>query len=741
MDLVYLFKVLLRKAWIVIAIPVIAAFAAYLLTMNVVQTYSSRSQISTGFTTNDQVLLTDEKFNIRDADVRFNNLLNMMNSALAKNLLSYRLLLHDLDPVEVAYHRPDPALFSTTEEEKEKVRTILKERLENLKPLTTSDPDFGLVKKFLVAYGYSYDQIESSLAINRIPATDYIEVNYVSDKPTLSALAANAFTDEFIRYHNSLKSTRGGESVDFLKQVVDEKKKEHENKLEVLKMFKSTNNVLNVEGESSVKMAQLGTLESQREMARSDVRRAELTIQRLQEDIRIGSAPVTNGSNEKILQLKDRINSLNERYVTGGSSNQKLLDSLNILREQQKILMDQSSRMGASLGTGVTVGDLQAQLKDARIALEVAKDEYASIDGQIRAIQYSISGYASKEARLDALQKEVDLAEKAYLAATDKYNEAKNRLADSSNLRQVLVAVPASSPETSKRIIIVGLAAVTSLMLCLFVIVGLELIDGSVKTPDKFKRLVGLPLMGSLNRIDSRNFNIRSYFNQQNGSEETEMFKSLLRKIRHEIESLNAKVILFTSPKKNDGKTFLMFALSYVLSLVNKRVLIIDTNFKHNSLSQILGRNQGDLKVLDGKKHKLLQSANGHHRQESEQPEFEQENSYDLINPTKYKNIYIVGNSGGGSESPAEILSGRDFSNLITALSDSFDYILLEGAALNDYSDTRELVKYSDKLVAVFSAESSVKHLDRESIYYLKSLGKKFGGAVLNRVDTKDLKL
>jgi Mrp family chromosome partitioning ATPase len=143
--------------------------------------------------------------------------------------------------------------------------------------------------------------------------------------------------------------------------------------------------------------------------------------------------------------------------------------------------------------------------------------------------------------------------------------------------------------------------------------------------------------------------------------------------------------------------------------------------------------------VLDSKKNKLLIGA--HNGQKKEQPEYEHENSYDLINPTKYKNIYIVGNSGGGHESPAEILSGRDFGNLITTLSDSFDYVLLEGAALNEYSDTKELVKYSDKVIAVFSAESNIKQFDRESIQYFKSLGKKFGGSVLNRVDTKDLKL
>jgi len=107
----------------------------------------------------------------------------------------------------------------------------------------------------------------------------------------------------------------------------------------------------------------------------------------------------------------------------------------------------------------------------------------------------------------------------------------------------------------------------------------------------------------------------------------------------------------------------------------------------------------------------------------------------------RFPNIFIVGNAGGGNESPAEILSGRNFNNLISVLVDSFDYILMEGASLNDYSDTKELVQYTDKVYAVFSADSTIKQLDKESIAYFKSLGKKFGGAILNRIDTKDLKL
>lgn len=742
MDLILLGKVLWRKAWILILIPIVAAAAAYIFTLDTAPTFKSVSQIATGFTINDQVQLTDEKFNLRDADIRFSNLLQSMNSSLAVNLLSYKLLLHDLDPAEVPYHRPDKETFYSTQKERDRVREIVEAKLKNQEPLSASDPNYPSIKKFLEGYGYSYGVLKDAIAIARIPNTDYVQIEFSADKPGLAAYGANAYTEEYLRYAGSMKSSRTGESVEFLKQVVDEKKAELDRKLEAQKNYKAVHNVLDLQGESGVKIAQLTELESQRDISRSNIHRLELTIQQLNDDIRNVSMPNSDNNNRKILEVRSSINRINERYVTGGMKDQRLADSLEYLRGELRNLTETSARMGSTLGTGVTVSDLRAELKSAQIDLKVEKENLGILESKIRALQGNISGYASKEASLATIQKEVDLASQEYLAAVEKYNEAKNRFADANSLRQVLVALPPLTPETSKRVLIIGLAGATSLFLCLFVVVVSELIDGSVKTPSKFKSAVGLPLAGALNKIDSRNFNIRSYFNAQSSDEETEMFKSLLRKLRHEIESLNAKVILFTSPRNKDGKTFVMFSISYALSLINKRVLIIDTNFKNNSLSQILGRNNSDLKVLDSKKHKLLAAAHaGERPAPASDKEYDQENSYDLINPTKYKNIYIVGNSGGGTESPAEILSGRDFSNLISALSDSFDYILLEGAALNDYSDTKELVKYSDKVVSVFSAESSIKQLDRETIHYLKTLGKKFGGAILNRVDSKDLKL
>ena len=111
-----------------------------------------------------------------------------------------------------------------------------------------------------------------------------------------------------------------------------------------------------------------------------------------------------------------------------------------------------------------------------------------------------------------------------------------------------------------------------------------------------------------------------------------------------------------------------------------------------------------------------------------------------IISATNHKGINIIGNSQGDS-SPSEIFAGRDFGKMMDELSSNYDYIFLEGSSLNNYSDTKELVEYVDKVIPVFSATSVIKQLDRESISYLKSLNGKLMGAVLNGIEMKELKI
>ena len=209
--------------------------------------------------------------------------------------------------------------------------------------------------------------------------------------------------------------------------------------------------------------------------------------------------------------------------------------------------------------------------------------------------------------------------------------------------------------------------------------------------------------------------------------EALEKFKELVRDFRFNLEKVNggAKIFLITSPREDEGKSFLITVLSHALLLKQKRVLIIDTNFKRNTLSTWSKRPERSSATL----HQILVNSklNGHFAVTT------------LDSPFNNAPIESISNSGKNT-SPLEGMGAGDFTNFLEELSGLYDYIFLEGAALNEYSDTKELIEFSDKVVAVFSAESTLRQADKDSIAFLEGLAEnKFAGAVLNRINYKNL--
>jgi polysaccharide biosynthesis transport protein len=324
------------------------------------------------------------------------------------------------------------------------------------------------------------------------------------------------------------------------------------------------------------------------------------------------------------------------------------------------------------------------------------------------------------------MERERENSFKSYSTAVDRYNEAKSKsLIDNAGVKLMIKGQPSAEPESSKTLIIIALAMFGCGAMCVGVIVLMEFFDYRIKTPDKFLNFAKLKLLGYIHEIDPRK--METGFKPKNKVEnlEVESVRDSLRKIRFAIENTESRVILVSSPGTRDGKTFVIVSLAKALSLMNRKILIIDTNFKNTTLTKHLVARpmlqaHSELKLL---------------KASDTEPE---DYTANIISYTNDKNIDIIGSSTG-SESPSEIFAGRDFTSMIASLRRMYDYIFMEGASLNDFSDTRELIQYADGMVAVFSAKSTLTASDRESIRYMKTLNGKFLGAVLNQVNKKDV--
>ncbi|MTI37877.1 Wzz/FepE/Etk N-terminal domain-containing protein, partial [Fulvivirga lutimaris] len=193
-DLLYLFKILIRRIWIIIVIPLIAGAIAFFITYNSDYTFKSTAQLSTSLTTKDDISLQDERFNFREVEIKFNNLMESLTSDQVVYLVSYRLLLHDLDSADSFKDVPVEERTSELWDSPErllKAKSIIRTKLNNMEVLLNMNPEEKQLIKLLEDYGYDHGTLKESLNVRRIDYTDYILISAVSEKRLLSAYIVN----------------------------------------------------------------------------------------------------------------------------------------------------------------------------------------------------------------------------------------------------------------------------------------------------------------------------------------------------------------------------------------------------------------------------------------------------------------------------------------------------------------------------------------------------------------------
>jgi len=722
MDFTHLLKALLRRKWIILSCVAIAVLIAFLLTMNEKKQYKSVAQIATGFTSTDDVRLTEERAGVAQTDIKFNNVIENFNSSKVLSLLSYDLMLHDL--TEKPFTKPEPKKGEKITPPEGAVQ-ILTEKLYQLQPLNSNVPAEKKVLNYINLHNYDVETIKGSLVINRVPRTDYINIEYTSPNPDLSAYAVNALVREFDNYYVKNRRQRADTSVANIDSLVQQKKMILDAKIAAKTTYMASRGIVDVGMEGSSKMAQISSYEAQLAQEKGTKQTLAYRIQELDGLIRdarrknAGPAARSTVDNEAYVTLKAQYNELYKEYIQKGANDAALKKRLDDTRNRMRLL-EPSSTVETATETNV---DGLVQLKlDAEGQLRGTNERIAMYQNMIGQLSGGLNSMASKGAGVEQLDREIQMASADYTRAKEKLNTAQTLSEFGANsFRQTLFGLPSSTPEPSHRALTIALAGICALILSCIVIVFLEIVDRSIKTPSQFQKLTRLRLLGTINQVSLKN-NMLQSVGQFNGDDKQrdDTFRELLRKIRFEVENSGKKIFLFTSTEPQQGKTTLIQALSYSLSLIKKRVLIIDTNFCNNDLTTLLSANP----VLE-KFH-----VNG--------KPFAIADVQKLVTKTGVEGVDLIG-CEGGDYTPREILPKNHLLNYLQELTNEYDYIFLEGAPMNDFTDTKELINYSDGIIAVFSSEASLSAADKESIKYFKQKDDKFLGAILNKVQADNL--
>lgn len=730
MDLVYLFRVLFKRKWIILAAAVIAAGMAYFFTRNEPRNFRSSTVVSTGFGVPDEIRLSDERYNYFDAELKFNNAISTWTSPTVISLLSYELILHDLKNPKTAFRRLTEKQLETDWYKQIKIDSairIFEEKLATMSVLTSFKPEEKKLLELLKLYGYGYSNIMQRLTINWQQRTDYIHIDCVSENPDLSAFVVNNVFQQFIRYYKGIRDSKSQQSIDTLESIMLKKKQEYDLKNQMLRGEGGGD----VSNESSSKYELMADLEKTLATEKSKQTDNYYSLRKINQRIaNLGTGTSTtpnSNNNEELIIARKAMNDAYAEYLKTNSASD--LARYNQLKTEYNNKVAGSKIVNNTPERGTeTKAELLNQKNDLELDIDASNVKIRELENRISSVKANANAITARGANVESLMDEVKLAEREYLDAKSKYNSAyEQSSASANNFRQLQIAQPAIEPEPSKRKMIVAIAGIVAMMSTILFITILTYLDSSIKTPTIFSKTVDLKLISMVNFMNLKKKELRDIVAGKNletskaEKKRSNVFRESIRKLRYEVEKSGHKIFLFTSTKKGMGKTTLIQALSYSFSLSNKKVLVIDTNFCNNDLTVQMDATpilekiaaEGDSQSFSNYIKSVAKEIDG-------------------------GNIYVIG-SEGGDYTPSEILPKENILDKLHLLAPEFDYIFLEGPPLNDFTDSKELLHYVDSVIAIFSATHIIKQIDKESIQFFKEINGKFCGSVLNKVDLENV--
>ncbi len=716
MDIFNLIRVLINRLPIVVIISLAAAVVTGSMIHQGPKKYRSYAQLSTGFTIQNTYSLTDERFNRVVADLKFNNLIEIMSSPILIQTLSHHLLLHDLKEAtkfsNFSVGRSENWPQQLFQIPRDSLVQILTNKVADFDLLSSYDSTEQKVVQIIRAHGFHTSQIRSSLSIKRVNYTDYLLIGFESENPYLSAYIVNKLGEEFVRYNNIMKYSQSSESIKFLDRISEQKRKMLEDKSNDLREYKSRNQFLNFEYESEAKIGQLQGMEEQRNTTLTNINRINLSIELL--DTKLSDKyPV----NKEFIKLRKRLTYLNGKRRGQLGDFKALTDSITSVRNRLDYLLLNSYALDK---------EILKEREDLGIELQVEEGKLTSLNERIEIIQNQLSSFASTEATINFLQRDADIAAQEYLEVQKKLNDVQNAIIGSSDLIKIIVrGQPALGHQPSGLFLKSAFAFVACFVFGFSIVVFLELIDSRMKTSIRYSQLVKTKLLGIIrDESKKKKRGLFSFIKMKILNSKPEpATQSVLGKIRLKMTSQDAKIWLWSSLNEKEGKSHVLYLLAKSLALTGKRTLIIDTNLRSSFFSS-------DFK-FDEKiplKAKVAEYLNLKSQSNTNKGVF----SDHVIVSSDQPNVHILQNTNYKG-SPAEAMSGIDFLAVLDLLSEEYDHLFLEGASIRDHPDSIELSQYADKVILVFDAMTGFKLAEKQLLKSLNRFDGKLLGGILNK--------
>lgn len=715
-ELKKFYNLIYRFRFIVISVPLITIIIAYFLVRNLPDQYVAEAQIATGIVDETQQsasILNSVDKQESSINREFSNFIEIMKLKKILNIVGYQLMIHDLTS-DRPFRELSNQIKDLPEIEKRKVLNSFKRKYAYREDLNNFTEEDKRLSDLLNSMGYNESFIDENLNADRLEVSDFISITFVSEDPELSAFVVNTACTEFINYYTSILKENQAKSVKFLAQKAEEKSDSLNKQVDVLKQYKIKNGIINIDEQSKKVYETVAEYEASLQQAEKEVIAYKATIASIDNKIspsqrKYFEATVSELASS-LTRSKAELNNLSDKYIQSGfdSKYNKSLDSL------KRVVDDKVAKNSYSVATNpiISAQELVAQKLSLQIQLDIAQNSISSLKKVIRELNAKLSTLVPHEAVISTLERKIDVASKEYLDILARYNNVSLEASISSKLRIEQIAMPGVQLPSKKMLLII-LSGIISSIFCLLVFFVIFYFDNRVGTPRELAQITEIPVLGKINRVNSANLALKEIWSNLHANPEMQELKKQLRSARYEISremvprvDTKGQVLNITSMNNSEGKTLLIACIAYSYVVISKKVLLIDGNFDHPSITE----NSNTKFFIED----YLKSGN-------------------LGSSEFNAGIMVMGNRGEDT-SLFEITDEKTVRARFESLRSQFDIILVETPPLNTLSKAKEWNLIADKVMGVFEANQTISGSKHQHISYLKGLNGQFIGWVLNKV-------
>jgi len=472
-------RVLFKKIWLILGAPLLVGVVAYFFTWNIKKEYKSTARLSPGFALSKTAKGNEDYW---ESQVNFDSFIEIMKSEPVGSMVAYQLLLHDLHEGRPFRESGMPALSRS---EQDSARSILQASMASFKLMSSYDEFESRLLGLLDKKRYNLPGWidKGVLKIEWIEDTDYINVEFVSEDPFLSAYVVNSVSQEAIRYNNSLNNTLSEDSVQFFANEAVKKKKQLEEKTERLRKGNDNNQDEGPSKESGASLAELAAYQNRLREEENRANGLYLSLKNIKSKITgYEKAPtkITRAQplkNDKLIALQNKINELNKIYVDNGSSDKALAGTISKLRDQ---LEKKKAKLELESNTADNSNTADKQDPPEELIAESRKIEsdYKQAESKIFSLRAKVNQLRSNSSKrpkthfsdstMASLERDHDAAFKEYAHAIEKLKNAKNKASIAGPRAKLIVpGKPSLEAESSKALAITVMAMIGTFILCL----------------------------------------------------------------------------------------------------------------------------------------------------------------------------------------------------------------------------------------------------------------------------------